>query len=320
MKSDIVTNRITDILETKYPFVQAPMNWLTDANLVAAVANAGGLGIFGPNPGLTTMIHGIENHIEQMRQQIHQARKLTNKEFGINILVEDEPAIHMNGMLKVAFEENIHYFAVVGEPNQNVYHKIKEHGGIIIARPLTPTVQNAQLAEKFGADIFVATGYDEGGILPQNGQGTFTVVPMIVDAVNIPVLAAGGINDRRAVKAAMDLGATGVYVGSRLLVANEAPTASSTKEKIVNGHFSDMGLVSHDQRSLLNKPMQQLATNYQLYNDGIKNDEIISKAGGLLPGMRLGKIDTGVISTNTGIDLIKKQTSVQQIIKELMED
>lgn len=315
-----MTITVNDILKTKYPIVQAPMNWLTDAKFVAAVSNAGGLGIFGPNPGQVEMIHGAENHMAQLRNQFRQARQLTDKEFGINILIEDDPAPHMNATLKVAFEENLHYFAVVGEPNQDVYNRIKEHGGIIIARPLTPTVKNAKLAEQFGADIFVATGYDEGGILPEDGLGTFTAVPMIVDAINIPVLAAGGINDNRGVKAAFALGASGVYVGSRFLVADETPTAPATKKAIVNAHFSDMRLISHDQRSLLNKPMQALADDYRVNNDGVKNDTLIAKKGGVLSGMRLGNTDTDIISVNTGVDVIKSQSTVRQIIEDLMKN
>lgn len=315
-----MTKTVNDLLKTKYPIVQAPMNWLTDAKFVAAVSNAGGLGIFGPNPGQTEIIHGAENHMTQLRNQIHQARQLTDKEFGINILIEDAPAPHMNATLKVAFEEKLHYFAVVGEPNRDVYRRIKEHDGTIIARPLTPTVENAKLAEKFGADIFVATGYDEGGILPEDGQGTFTVVPMIVDAINIPVLAAGGINDHRSVKAAFALGASGVYVGSRFLVADEAPTAPATKKAIINAHFSDMRLVSHDQRSLLNQPIQALANDYRVNNDGMKNDKLIARKGGVLSGMRLGNIDTDIVSVNTGVDVIRNQSSVRQIIEDLMKN
>ncbi|MDY1545124.1 MULTISPECIES: NAD(P)H-dependent flavin oxidoreductase [Lactiplantibacillus] len=316
----MVINSITSLLKTKYPLVQAPMNWLTDAKLVAAVSNAGGLGVFGPNPSQTKMIHGAESHMNQMRHQIRLAKQLTDHEFGINIVIEDKPAIHMNETLKVAFEENLHYFAVVGDPNQAVYDQIKAHSGIIIARPLTPTIYNAQLAEKLGADVFVATGYDEGGILPQSGQGTFTAIPMIADALNIPVLAAGGINDHRGVNAALALGADGVYVGSRFLVAEEAPTSLAAKQAILRGKYSEMVLISHDQRALINTFTKKLATDYAQHHDGQKNDLSVSNRGGLLPGMRLGKCETDVISVNTGIDLIRSCGSVQQIVKDLMQD
>lgn len=314
----MTTKPLSEILKTTHPLVQAPMSWLTDAKLVAAVSNAGGLGILGPNAGQTEPVHGMEKHTQLMRQQIRQTRKLTAKSFGINIVLEDEPATHMWGMLKLAFEEQIKYYAVVGEPNQDVYRQIKSHGGIILARPLTPTVENARLAEQYGADIFVATGFDEGGDLPNNHWGTFTVVPAIVDVINIPVLAAGGITDNRGVKAAMALGADGVYLGTRFLATQESPAALDVKEKIINSTYKDLVEMSSDRRSINTVAAANYYDQYQNSRNTQGIDSEISKNGGARPGMLEGEHDKGVIFVNTGIDTIKDIPSVRDLVERLM--
>ncbi|MEK1323409.1 nitronate monooxygenase [Limosilactobacillus fermentum] len=310
---------VTELLHTKYPLVQAPMNWATDARFVAAVANAGALGVLGPNAGLSEMVHGSAAHKRQLQAQLDQVRTLTDQPIGINVVLEPDPAPHMNSTLEVAFANGLRYFAVVGEPDQAVYRRIKDHGGVILARPLTPTVANAKAAEAYGADILVATGYDEGGILPQHFQGTFTVVPTMADAVSIPVLAAGGINDARGVRAALVLGAQGVYVGTRFLVTAEAPVAPAAKETLLAGSYDQVDLVSHDQRSLMTPGAKQLAARFKETNDGRAIDQIIAQRGGMLPGLRLGQVDDNIISTNTGLDLIKHGGTVAELVEELME-
>lgn len=314
----MTTKPLSEILNTTYPLVQAPMSWLTDAKLVAAVSNAGGLGILGPNAGQTTPVHGMEKHIHLMRQQIRQTRELTTKAFGINIVIEDEPATHMWGMLKLAFEEQIKYYAVVGTPNLDVYRQIKAHDGIILARPLTPSVENAQLAERYGADVFIATGFDEGGDLPGSHWGTFTVVPAIVDAVNIPVLAAGGITDSRGVKAVMALGADGVYMGTRFLVTKESPAALEIKEKIIKSTYRDLVEMSADRRSINTVAAKDYYDEYQNGYHTQEVDDEISRNGGARPGMLEGDLDQGVIFVNTGIDTIKDVPSVKGLIERVM--
>ncbi len=160
--------RVTEILGTRYPLIQAPMSWVTDARLVAAVSNAGGLGVFAPGAGHDTQAKGLKEDAERIRAQIRQARSLTHFPVGINILLlgseEDPLGAFSSAWLKVAFEEGIRHFVTVGRASETVFRAIKEHGGIVIHRLLTPTVVGMREAERFGADILVATGYDEGAI------------------------------------------------------------------------------------------------------------------------------------------------------------
>ena len=109
---------------------------------------------------------------------------------------------------------------------------MKSHQIKIIYRPLTPTIENAKEAESFGADIYVATGFDEGGTVPERVIGTFSIVPMIADAIDIPVVAAGGIGDYRTVNAAFALGAEGVFAGSLFIATTENPAAENVKQKL----------------------------------------------------------------------------------------
>ncbi|MGY0315589.1 nitronate monooxygenase [Limosilactobacillus fermentum] len=164
---------------------------------------------------------------------------------------------------------------------------------------------NAKAAEAYGADILVATGYDEGGILPQHFQGTFTVVPTMADAVSIPVLAAGGINDARGVKAALVLGAQGVSRWYLLLGhLDEAPVAPAAKETLLAGSYDQVDLVSHDQRSLMTPGAKQLAARFKETNDGRAIDRNNRPTRRDVAGPAPGEVDDNIIPTNTGLDLL----------------
>lgn len=312
-------NRVTEILNVKYPIIQAPMNWLTNARLVAAVSNAGGLGIIGMNAGQTTIATNPKEVAERSRTEIRKTRKLTNKPLGINIVASHDINSFTEETLKVAFEENIKIFALVDEPDERTYSLIKKHGGIIIARPLTSTAESLQKAVEFGADIVVTTSFDAGGILGTHREGSMTVIPHAVQAVNVPVIAAGGINDRNSAKVAMDLGAEGLYIGTRFLVSEEAPTAELVKKLIVDSTNEDLVFVSNNQRAIKTEFAKQVAFQYQQDHDGNKANAIISKQGGLRGAMLDGKINQGIISVNTGIEQIKSISSVKTIVDELMK-
>lgn len=315
--------QVTQILGTKYPLIQAPMSWITDANLVAAVSNAGGLGVLGPNAGQTELTTDLTETIERLRQEIRQTKKLTDKPFGLNLIIMTEngekPDEFLTALLAMAFEEKVRHFAIVGNAHQEIFNQIKAQGGVIIYRPLTPTVANMQEAERFGADILVATGYDEGGHIPTRPLGTFTVVPTMVDAVNVPVLAAGGINDRRGVKAAFALGAAGVYIGTRFIATQESPAAENVKQLMVNSGYDDVLAVSNIQRSIRTPMAEKLAAQYQDPSNTQDMNAVIAQQGGLRPAMRLGELDNGIVSVNTGVDIIKTVPSVADLIQDLME-
>lgn len=315
--------RVEDILGIKYPIIQAPMNWLTNAEFVTAVSEAGGLGVLGFNAGLLAKDETVSIE-EKLRSEIREIRKLTAKPFGMNLYSPQEGMekdnVYISSTLDVAFEEEVKIFVVVGEVNRAFFKEIKNRGGIIIFRELTPSVVSAKIAEDSGVDIIVATGYDEGGHIPQRQIGTFSIVPAIVDAVDIPVLAAGGINDIRGVRAAFALGAKGVFVGTRFIVSEENPASEEAKQDIINSKSEDLLLVSGLQRSTPTKSAVELA---QMYKSGRSTGEVeqeINKRGGLRIGMLDGEVSKGIISVNTAIDTIKEKKTVKGIIDEFMAD
>ena len=192
-------NRVARILGIEKPVVQGPLSWLTDARLVAAVGNAGGLGVLGPNAGLTaaTAVSTPEATAEKMREEIRKTKQLTEKPFGVNLIPTAENDIWTPAILPVIKEEGVKVVVYTGYGDGSLkpalFDELKAAGITIIYRDINPTPENSRRAEQAGADIIVATGFDEGGTLPGTALGTFTIVPLIVDAVQrVPVMAAGG--------------------------------------------------------------------------------------------------------------------------------
>lgn len=306
---------VTELLGITYPIVQAPMNWVTNASFVAAVSNAGGLGVLGPNAG-QHQGYSPEETYTKMREEIQKTKALTDKPFGINILLPNNP--FSKALLDAGLDEDVAVFVTVGDADPEVFERIKAAGKRILHRPLEPTSQAMQEAERLGADVLVATGYDEGGVIPARPIGTFTIVPAMVDAVSIPVLAAGGINDRRGVQATYALGASGVYMGSRFLMTQESPMAENVKQALLTAKNEDMLLVAKQQRSLRTDFAQSLKENYTSEDASMQNTQVIRERGGVRAGMLEGDVVNGIISLNTGIEIIQDLPSVADLIAQLM--
>lgn len=196
------------------------MVWLTDARLAAAVSNADGLGSLGPNAGQTSATPDPEETGERYRQEIIKAKELTNKPIAGNVLRPIAGGVEPFTMpcLQAMYDEGLTCAIYVGPPDADFFCDMHDHGMKVIYRGLNPSVEDAIAAEKAGADIIIATGTDEGGTLSSMVIGTFSVVPMIVDAVkDVPVVAVGGIADCRGFNAAFAPGAEGVSCGTAFL-------------------------------------------------------------------------------------------------------
>lgn len=317
-------NRVCNILNIKYPLVQAAMNWITDANMVAAVSNAGGMGVLGPNAGVKFEGNKRVSTEERYRNELRKIKNLTNNPFAVNVYLPEDGMTEMEAygenIINIAFEEDVTIFVTVGQVNKKLAKQLKKRNGIWVHRELTPTPEASKLAENEGADIIIATGYDEGGWIPHNKIGTFSIVPTIVDSVQIPVMATGGINDIRGVRAAFALGAEGVYVGTRFILSEECPASDACKQDIIQTKAKDLVFVSGTQRSTPHTFAQKLA---RMYEDGMSTaelDEKINQIDGLRPGMLEGRLEDGIVSVNTAIDLIKEVKSCEDIVQELMAD
>ena len=318
---------VSYILGIEKNVIQGPLSWLTDARLVAAVSNAGGLGVLGPNAGLTaeTAVSTPEATAEKMREEIRKTKMLTEKPFGVNLIPTAENDIWTPSILNVIKEEAVHAVVYTGYGEGSIipalFDGLKTAGIKIIFRDINPSPENTRLAEAAGADIIVATGFDEGGTLPGVTLGTFSIVPLIADAVkNVPVLAAGGITDHRTARAAHALGAQGVFAGSVFISTLESRVPQSVKDKIIDANGLDMRLfrtLPDYYRSLPGKLADKLVA---LDKSGASKEELAKVMGGLR-GLRLGMLegntDEGYISLGTGIGSIRSVKSVAEVVAEL---
>lgn len=200
----MIKTPICELLGIDYPIIQGGMAWIADAELAAAVSNGGGLGI----------ISAMNADGNWLRDEIRKAKSLTDKPFGVNIMLMSP---HVNEVAEIVIEEKV---AVVttGAGNPSKYIKKWKEAGIKVV-PVVPSTAIAKLVARAGADAVIAEGGESGGHV--GDLTTMTLVPQVCDAIDIPVVAAGGIADGRGMAAAIMLGACGVQMGTRFLVATE---------------------------------------------------------------------------------------------------
>jgi len=215
---------ICDLLGIEYPIIQGGMTWIANAELAAAVSSAGGFGLISPNAGMAE----TGNILDNLRRQIKKAKSLTDKPFGVNF------ALQMPGvkeLLDVAIEEKIPA-VTTSAGNPATYTSYLKEAGVKVLH-VVASVRHATGAEKRGVDAVIAEGYEAGGHNGLDELTTFTLVPQVVDAVKVPVVAAGGIADARGFIAALSLGAEGVQIGTRFVATLECIAHSNAKEAIV---------------------------------------------------------------------------------------
>lgn len=323
----MVKNRICEILGIEKPVIQAPLSWLTDAKLVASVSQAGGLGTLGPNAGLTLQMSATspEDRAEKMRAEIIKTKSLTNRPFAVNIIPSPVGDAWTPLIKNVMKQEGVKVAVYTGDGVDTImpalFSELKDAGIKIIYRDCNPTPENTRLAEQAGADIIVATGFDEGGTLPGKALGTFSIVPLIADSVkNTPILAAGGITDKRGARAVHALGASGVYSGSAFIATKECRVPQSVKEQIINATGLDLLLfrtLPDYYRSLPGKLAEKLVI---MDKAGASREELAKTMNGLT-GLRIGMLegntDDGYISLGTGIGNIHHIKSVAEVVNEL---
>lgn len=318
---------IREILGIEKAVIQGPMSWLTDARLVAAVSNAGGLGVLGPHAGQTaeTAATTPEEAATKMRDEIRKTKKLTEKPFAVNLLPRVDNDVWTPPLLRVIKEEGgravMYVSSGEGAVKQDIFDELKAADIKIIYRDMNPGPENTRIAEAAGADIIVATGFDEGGTLPEKVMGTFSIVPLIADAVKrIPVVAAGGITDSRTARAALALGAQGVLAGSVFISTIENRVPQSVKQKIVDANGLDMCLFRTQPAYYRSLPGQLADSLVVMDNAGASRDEILTAMRGLRglrTGMLEGNTDEGYISLGTGIGNIRAIRSVADVVNDL---
>lgn len=297
-------NVITELLNIKYPIIQGGMAWIADASLAVGVSEAGGLGI----------ISGV-GPTEVVRAQIRKAKELTDKPFGVNIMLMQDNADEIARL--VCDEKVLVVTTGAGSPGKYI-EMWKSHGIKVI--PVVPSVAIAKRMEKFGADAVIAEGMESGGHIGQTT--TMSLVPQVVDAVNIPVIAAGGIGDGRGIAASFMLGAVGVQMGTRFLVSNECNVHKNYKEKVLKAKDIETEVTgnstSHPVRVLRNK----LTREYIKLEKSNSNSEKLESLtrGALRKAVIEGDTENGSVMAGQIAGLVKKEQSCKEIIEELMTE
>lgn len=236
--------RITKLLGIKYPVIQGGMAWVATHELASAVSNAGGLGIIGAGGAPASWV----------KEQIVAAKKETDKPFGVNLMLMNPEA---DEIAKIIAEEKVKV-VTTGAGNPAKYMDMWKEAGVIVI-PVVASVALAKLMERGGASAVIAEGMESGGHI--GAQTTMTLVPQVVDAVSIPVIAAGGIADNRGFNAAFALGAEAVQMGTRFVTAKESIVHENYKQKVIKAKDIDSEVTGmstgHPIRVLRNKMTRQ---------------------------------------------------------------
>lgn len=318
-------SRVCEALGIEKPIVQGPTNWLTDGRYVAAISAAGGLGVLGVNAGQKEAVRTVEETIANMRREARIVKTLTDRPFGVNIgPASPDKDIFTLPMLDMMREEGIRaavWAAMSFEPSW--VDACHDRGIKVIYRAHTPTAADTEHAVEAGVDMVVATGFDEGGTVPSKVVGTFSVVPMIVDAVKgrVPVLACGGIADERTAHAAFALGAEGLFVGTAFLLSKESVVAQGIKEAAIKADADDLLMyrtVPAYYRSLPGELPNRLL---EMSRAGATEEEIYKAQNayvGMRDGMLFGDLGKGYASFGLGISLIHAIEPVSAIMDRLM--
>ncbi len=301
----MVAYKICEMLDIEVPIFQGGMAWVAEHNLVSAVSNAGGLGIIAAGNAPTEIV----------REEIRKTKEKTKKPFGVNIMLLSPYADEIAHMV---CEEGVKV-VTTGAGNPGKYFELWKDAGIKVI-PVVPSVALAKRMERYGADAVVVEGCESGGHIGE--LTTMVLVPQIRDAVNIPVIAAGGIADGRGVAAAFMLGADGVQIGTRFLLAHECIIHSNYKQKVKKAKDIDTQVTGrvtgHPVRVLRNKLSREFL---KLEREGVSPEKLDELgAGTLRKAVIEGDIDTGSFMAGQVAGMVSKEQSCEEIIKELMEE
>jgi enoyl-[acyl-carrier protein] reductase II len=298
-------SRVCELLNIEYPIFQGAMARIADASLAAAVSEAGGLGI----------IAGGTAPVDYIRNEVRKVKEMTEKPFGVNIMLLSPNA---EEIAKMVCEEGVKV-VTTGAGTPGKYMSMwKEHGIKVI--PVVPSVAIAKRMVRSGADAVVAEGTEAGGHVGE--LTTMALVPQVVDAVDVPVIAAGGIADGRGIAAAFMLGAEGVQVGTRFLAAYECNIHQNYKQKVLNAKDIDTVVTGrstgHPVRILKNK----LARKYmELEAKNAPLDEIEQLGvGALARAVVEGDVDYGSVMAGQIAALVNKEQSCKEIIHEMFTE
>lgn len=294
------------LLGIEYPILQGGMAWIADARLAAAVSNGGGLGI----------LSAMNADAAWLRQEIRQLKTLTSRPFGVNIMLLSP---HAQEVAEVAAEEKVPVITT-GAGNPARFMELWHQAGIKVI-PVVPSSGLAKMAARNGAAAIIAEGGEAGGHIGE--INTMALLPQVCDAVDIPVIAAGGIGDGRGLAAALMLGASGIQLGTRFLVAEECSIHPNYKQKVLKAKDIDTiatgKRLGHPVRSLKSKFSRRL---FEMeYDSSISNEELEAQSiGSLRLAVQEGDEEKGCFMAGQIAGLVKKEQPAAEIITEICHD
>lgn len=297
--------KITELLNIEYPIIQGGMAWVAEHNLAGAVSKAGGLGI----------IAGANAPADVVRKEIQMAREITDKPIGVNVMLLSPYA---DEVAQVVASEKIPV-VTTGAGSPEKYIKMWQEAGVKFI-PVVASVALAKRMERYGATAVIAEGCESGGHI--GNQTTISLVPQVVDAVNIPVIAAGGIADGRGMAAAFMLGASAIQMGTRFLVADESIVHNNYKDRVIRAKDIDTEVTGmshgHPVRQLRNKMTREYT---KLEKAGASFEELEHLTlGALRKAVIEGNVDDGTLMAGQIAGLVKNKQSCKEIIEEMMSE
>lgn len=293
---------VTALLGIEYPIIQGGMAWVAEHNLAAAVSEAGGLGLIG----------GANAPGEVVREEIRKARELTDKPFGVNVMLMSPFA---DDVAKVVVEEGIKV-VTTGAGNPGKYMEMWKNAGIKVI-PVVASVALARMMEKGGADAVVAEGTESGGHI--GDQTTMSLVPQVADAVSIPVIAAGGIADGRGIAAAFMLGAEAVQMGTRFVVAKESIVHQNYKDRIIKAKDIDSAVTGRSHGHPIRSLRNQMTREYlKMEQEGRPFEELeYLTMGTLRKAVMEGDVMHGTVMAGQIAGMVKKEQTCKEMISEM---
>jgi enoyl-[acyl-carrier protein] reductase II len=297
--------KLTRLLGVKYPIVQGGMVWAANSDLVAAVSNAGGLGLLG----------SASMWPDHLREEIRRVKSLTDQNFGVNISLRRE---NLQTLLEIVMEEGVKAVSCsLGSPKTYV-PLLHEHG--IVCMHVVTNLKHALKAQEAGADAVIAVGIEAGGHPGPDELACMTLIPQLADHLTIPIVASGGIVDGRGFASAMALGASGVQIGTRFLATTEASVHEAYKQKIVDAGQTDTLLVAKRVGIV-----RMLKNNFSLkLKEAEENGASADEINGLLleqrpkGAMKEGDVENGQIQAGQGVGLINDIVPAGEVVQRII--
>jgi len=305
--------RVNEILGTKYPLVMGTMGYQSTPEFVAAAANAG---------AFACLSSIISKTSKALREEIRKTKSLTDKPFGVNInLFPMVSPLPHEEYIDVALEEGIRVLETSGRSPENLVARIKNGNAKLMHK--CARVRDAKTAERVGADVVEIVGFECGGHPSKEHIGSLVLIPQTVDAVNVPVVAGGGIADARGFIAALALGAEGVLMGTRFLATKECPIHPNFKQRLVNTQSTETMLVLRSLTDPIRVMQNELMKKVdELEEKGADKEEIIPLVAGQrsLKAMEAGDVEGAMLACGQAVGLIQDIPSVKELVEGMMQE